>query len=55
MVVSPDRANLHQPLLIQHRYLCRKVKRHFVCYGITGNYYEALKSLVDQTQQIWVK
>ncbi len=48
------RANRHQPLLIQHRHLCRKVKGHFAYYGITGNY-EALKALVDQARRIWVK
>lgn len=48
------RSNRHQPLLIQHRHLCRKVRGHFAYYGITGNY-DALKALVRQAQRIWVK
>jgi group II intron reverse transcriptase/maturase len=48
------RANRHQPLLDQHRVLCRKIRGHFAYYGISGNY-RALRDVVYQAQRIWVK
>jgi len=48
------RANRHQPLLDQHRALCRKIRGHFAYYGISGNY-RALQDVVYQAQRIWMK
>jgi hypothetical protein len=46
------RENLHQPVRLQWKTLCAKVRGHYAYYGITGNI-RALSSFVLQAKRCW--
>jgi len=48
------RAHRHDPLRVQHRVLCQKLRGHYGYYGMRGNA-RCLKNFHAEVRRIWVK
>jgi len=46
------RANMHRPIVEQHKDLCQKLRGHYQYYGLRSNY-EALNVVYRRTQYAW--
>ena len=46
------RANMHRPIVEQHKDLCQKLQGHYQYYGLRSNY-EAMKVVFRRTQYAW--
>ena len=48
------RRHRHDPLVVQHRYLCRLLRGHYAYYGVVGNS-QGIRTFAYQVNRIWHK